>query len=303
MFREIVVEEAGQRLDQFVAGSCPDLSRAAVQRLLEAGLISLNGALAKASQRVEAGDRVSIEIPPPSPSKLEPEAIPLDIVYEDADVLVINKPAGLVVHPAPGHQTGTLVHAVLALDLELDVGNSERPGIVHRLDKDTSGLMVVAKNDRAHAALSDQMHRHTMKKEYVALAHGRVTPERGIVEAPIGRDPRARKRMAVTSGGRPARTHFEVLEYLTGYSLVLARLETGRTHQIRVHLSAIGHPLAGDSVYGTDKDLPGLGRQFLHSHRLGFELPSGGYREFTAPLPDDLRSTLKSLGSANSDRL
>jgi len=302
MRREFIVSESGQRLDRFIAASWPELTRSAAQRLIAAGLATLNGVAVRASQRVTAGDCVVVEVPAPSPGELEPEAIPLDIVYEDSDVLVINKPAGLVVHPAPGHPTGTLVHAVLALDVELDVGNSQRPGIVHRLDKDTSGLMVVAKNDRAQAALAEQMQGRAMKKEYLALVLGRIIPSQGIIEAPIGRAPRDRKRMAVVAGGRQARTRFQVLEHLDGYTLLLARLETGRTHQIRVHLSSIGHPVVGDPVYGPRQPFVGLKRQFLHAYRLGLDLPSNGYREFVAPLPDDLRDALRSLGSTVSER-
>ena len=303
MRRETVAIEGGLRLDRFVAAAWPELTRSAVQRLIQANLVWVDGQPARASYRVSPGDRITVEVPAPSPSELEPEAIPLDVVYEDADVLVINKPAGLVVHPAPGHAGGTLVNAVLAMDVELEVSNTQRPGIVHRLDKDTSGLMVVAKNDRAQLSLSEQMQRHEMKKEYLALVWGHLTPFRGIIDAPIGRDPRDRKRMGIVASGRPARTHFRVLEQLDGFDLVRLRLETGRTHQIRVHMASLGHPVVGDRVYGPEREALGLKRQFLHAYRLGFVLPSGGYREFVAPLPGDLREALDALGSAFAARL
>ena len=303
MRRELVVQETGLRLDRFVADAWSELTRSAVQRLISAGLVTVNERPTRASYRVSTGDRVVVDIPAPAPTEIEPEAIPLDIVYEDPDVLVINKPAGLVVHPGPGHATSTLVHAVLAMNVELDVSNSQRPGIVHRLDKDTSGLMVVAKNDRAQRSLSEQIKNRETAKEYLALVQGHLSPQQGVIDAPIGRDPRNRKRMAVVTTGRPARTQFKVLEHLEGYDLLLVRLETGRTHQIRVHLASLGHPVAGDRVYGPSRMPPGLDRQFLHSYRLGFALPSDGYREFTAPLPEDLRRVLIELGSAGVSRL
>jgi 23S rRNA pseudouridine1911/1915/1917 synthase len=257
----------------------------------------------KPSHKLKAGDLISIALPIPHPSALEPEQIPLNIVYEDTDLLVIDKPAGMVVHPAPGHSGGTLVNALLAHvpNLDLDMGDEARPGIVHRLDKDTSGLIVVAKRRSAHDALSRQMAARSMLKEYLAVVSGRPNPPSGVIDAPIARDPRDRQRMAIVSSGRHARTRYMTERELDGYSLVRATLETGRTHQIRVHMASIGHPVLGDPVYGkrTLKDAATLGlhRQFLHAHKLGFTLPSTGqWREFTSPLPDDLQHALDMIG-------
>ncbi len=288
-------EAAGRRLDRVAADQVPDLSRSQVQRLIAAGLITLNGRPARPAQAVHPGDRLEVVIPPPEPTGLLPEDLPLDIVYEDAAVIVLNKPAGLVVHPAPGHPRGTLVNALLARYPDLSVGGGLRPGIVHRLDRDTSGLLVVARNDAAHRHLVAQMKRRTVLKLYLVLVRGHLATE-GVVEAPIGRHPRDRKRMAVVPAGRPARTHYRTLEELGPYTLVEARLETGRTHQIRVHMAHSGHPVLGDPVYGRQAGALGLKRQFLHAWRLGFCLPgSGEYREFQAPLPEDLAVVLNRL--------
>jgi 23S rRNA pseudouridine1911/1915/1917 synthase len=233
---------------------------------------------------------------------LTAESIPLNVVYEDTDLLVVDKPAGMVVHPAPGHSGGTLVNALLAHvpELELDMGDEARPGIVHRLDKDTSGLIVVAKNRAAHDMLSRQMAARSMLKEYVALVAGKPAPPAGVIDAPIARDRRDRQRMAVVAGGRAARTHFTTEQELGRYTLIKATLETGRTHQIRVHMASIGHPVLGDPVYGkrTLKDAAALGihRQFLHARKLGLRLPSSDeWREFTSELPGDLRDALIKL--------
>jgi 23S rRNA pseudouridine1911/1915/1917 synthase len=281
----------------------PDLSRSYAAQLIEGGHVSVNGAPAtKPSHKLKASDTISVEIPAPQPSDLQAEAIPLTIVYEDADLLVIDKPAGMVVHPAPGHSGGTLVNALLAHvpDLELDMGDESRPGIVHRLDKDTSGLIVVAKRRPAHDALARQMASRAMLKEYIAVVYGHPNPAAGTIDAPIGRDPRDRQRMAVVQGGRPARTRYSVERDLGPYSLIKVRLETGRTHQIRVHMASIGHPILGDPLYGkrTLKDAASLGltRQFLHAHKLGFTLPSSGeWREFVSELPEELQAVLESL--------
>ncbi len=306
--REMVVEARDDRarLDVVVARAFPDLSRSFVQKLVEAGLVTIDGRPARASARPAAGQRVVLQVPPPAPSELVPQPLPLTVVYEDADVLVIDKPPGLVVHPAPGHPADTLANALLARYPGLQIGGALRPGIVHRLDKDTSGLMVVAKNDRAMVSLVDQMKRRTVRKEYLALARGDVGPAVGVIEAPIGRHPRDRQRMAVVAGGREARTHFRVLERFGRYTLVEARLETGRTHQIRVHFASVGHPLAGDPIYGrhsggAGQDELGLTRQFLHAHRLGFALPSSG-REvvFESPLPEDLGAALDRVRAGRS---
>ncbi len=239
---------------------------------------------------------MDIAIPPTSPTPLSPEAIPLNILYEDDDLLVVDKPAGLTVHPAPGHPGHTLVNAILAHYPHLaDIGDSLRPGIVHRLDKDTSGVMLVAKNRVAQANLSEQFKSRSVSKAYMVLVKGKLTPENGIIEADIGRDPRNRQRMAVVSRGREARTEYRVVKYIGGYSLLEITPETGRTHQIRVHLGAIGFPVVGDPVYGVKSTY--LSRQFLHACRLGFKLPSTGeYVEFTSELPPDLEQALKEIG-------
>lgn len=297
--RVATVTEGGDRLDRFAAGAFPELSRAHAQKLIDEGRLLINGRRAKASQRLEAGDAVSLELPPPEPVALEPEDLPLDVVFEDSDLIVVNKPAGLTVHPAPGHPNGTLVNALLAHCGDLaGIGGSLRPGIVHRLDKDTSGLLVVAKNDLAQRALSGQLARHEMHKVYLALVTG-TPPRTGVVDAPIGRHPAQRKRMAVVSEGRPARSHLRLVEQFKDSALVAVALETGRTHQIRVHLAAIGHPVIGDPVYGAASPL--VGRQFLHAWRLEFAHPRDRRRmELEAPLPADLRTPLERLAAGRT---
>ncbi len=313
---ELLVAESGQRLDKYIAQEMPDLSRSLVQRLIREGLVTVNGQMVKASQRVEAGDAIVLRLPPPEPSEVQPEPIPLDIVYEDTDLLVVNKPAGMVVHPAYGHRTGTLVNAVLAHCPQIaEAGDTLRSGIVHRLDKDTSGLVIVAKNEAARRHLQRQFKRREVKKVYLALVEGHLEPRRGLIEAPIGRDPRHRKRMAVVrakEGGREARTEYQVVEYFAprlgkvsrSYTLVKARPVTGRTHQVRVHFAFIGHPLVGDPLYGFRRQrlavagygMPPLDRQFLHAQSLGFHLPhSDQYVEFRAELPPDLQELLERL--------
>ena len=283
----------GARLDQALPQLEPDLSRSYGQQLIGEGRVLVNDRPAKSSARLKAGDTVAIDIPPPAPVAIAPEAIPLTVVYEDADVLVIDKPAGLVVHPAPGHASGTLVNALLAHTTDLSLHGDIRPGIVHRLDKDTSGLLVVAKNDAAHAALVRQHQARTMRKEYLALVLGTPNPATGLIDAPIGRHPRERKQMAVIPDGRSARTRYTIERAYGHLTLLRARLETGRTHQIRVHCAFIGHPILGDPVYGRpaarEAKALGLLRQFLHAARLGFHLPSSGaWHEFESPLPPDL---------------
>ena len=303
---ELRASEGGQRLDKYVAQMAPDLSRSRAQKLIEEGLLTVNGGIAKPSYRVEVDDLVVVRIPLPETPEVRPESIPLDIVYEDEDIIVVNKPPGMVVHPAYGHRTGTLVNAVLAHCPDLArAEDALRPGIVHRLDKDTSGLIIVAKNDSARRRLQRQFKRREVKKVYVALLEGHLEPVRGVIEAPIGRDKKRRKRMAVVEGGREARTEYRVVEYFGGeggkashpYTLVEARPETGRTHQVRVHFVSIGHPLAGDTVYGFRKQrLSSLRRQFLHAQTLGFRLPgTDEHIELTAELPDDLRAVLEEL--------
>lgn len=302
----LLVAEGGQRLDKYIAEDIPDLSRSMAQRLIKEGRVTVGGEATKPSYPVQEGDEIVVCVPPSEPIEVKPEAIPLDIVYEDEDLIVVNKPAGMVVHPAYGHRTGTLANAVLAHCPDLaGVKGDLRSGIVHRLDKDTSGLIIVAKNDLARRHLQRQFKRREVKKVYVALLEGRLEPARGVIEAPIGRDKKRRKRMAVVEGGREARTEYRVVEYfshVTGkvprtYTLVEAEPKTGRTHQVRVHFASIGHPLTGDLVYGFRKQrLSGLQRQFLHARTLGFRLPgSDEYIELTAELPDDLRGVLEEL--------
>jgi 23S rRNA pseudouridine1911/1915/1917 synthase len=291
-----ISDSSGVRLDRFVGESCPELSRTHAQKLIAEGLITVNGQAAKASLKLNPGDKVDIVIPPAPPSRLSPEAMPLHIIYEDDDLLVVDKPAGLTVHPALGHPGHTLVNAILAHYPHLaDIGDSPRPGIVHRLDKDTSGVMLVAKNRVAQAKLAEQFKAHSVSKSYLVLVKGKLTPENGIIEAAIGRDPRHRQRMAVVSRGREARTEYRVIRYTGNYSLLEITPETGRTHQIRVHLAAIGYPVVGDATYGVKS--PNLSRQFLHASKLGFALPSTGqYVEFTSDLPPDLEQALRDIG-------
>ncbi|MFC1991051.1 RluA family pseudouridine synthase [Chloroflexota bacterium] len=290
-----MADKAEQRLDKFVGEKCSELSRTYLQKLIGDGFITVNNRIVKASLKLAVGDRVDIVIPPPPPSPLSPEAISLSIIYEDEDVLVVDKPAGLTVHPAPGHAEHTLVNAILHHFPHLaDISDSLRPGIVHRLDKDTSGVMLVAKNKTSQLNLANQFTERSIKKAYMALVKGRLTPEQGIIEAAIGRDPGNRKRMAVVNGGREARTEYRVVRYINEYTLLDIAPETGRTHQIRVHLSAIGYPVVGDAVYGAKS--PYVSRQFLHACRLGFKLPStGAYVEFESELPDDLKQALKDI--------
>lgn len=294
----LVVDEPGARLDKYVAEHFTELSRTRTQKLINDGYVKVNGQVAKAGLKLNPGDRLTVSLLPTTPNELTPEEIPLNILYEDDDVLVVDKPAGLTVHPAPGHPSHTLVNAVLShLPGLPDTGDQQRPGIVHRLDKDTSGVMVVARNGPAHSNLAGQFKDRSVLKVYLVLVKGHLYPEDGAIEAPVGRDPRHRERMAVTpdSRGREARTEYHVLDYIGGYTLLEIRPVTGRTHQIRVHLKAIGFPVAGDSVYGVKS--PHLTRQFVHASRLGFKLPSSGkYVEFSADLPPDLSQALQEIG-------
>ena len=300
--REMVVEPTAlvsgdaDRLDTFLARhEGLGLTRSQVVRLVDEGHVLLNGAIPKASRRLRSGDCISVTVPPPRPVDLVPEEIPLNIAYQDGEVLVVDKPAGLTVHPAPGHPSHTLVNALLALCPDLKgIGGELRPGIVHRLDKDTSGLMVVAKSAAAHLGLTGQIKERTFHKGYLALSRGKVEPAEGVIETPIGRDQRNRKRMAVVQGGREARTTYVVRRYYSAYSFIEVFPKTGRTHQIRVHFASIGHPLVGDALYGDRSCL--LGRQFLHAHLLGFRHPTTDeYLEFTSPLPVDLRAVIETL--------
>jgi 23S rRNA pseudouridine1911/1915/1917 synthase len=294
---ELFADRAGERLDAFVARRLAErLSRSHAHKLIADGLVTLNDAPAKASHRLARGDHVVASVPPAETPALVAEAIPLRIVYQDEDVIVVDKPPGLTVHPAAGHPRGTLVNALLALCPELaEIKGTLRPGIVHRLDKDTSGLLAAAKNEAAQANVARQLKDRQVHKAYLALVQGRLEPPEGVIDAPIGRHPRRRQRMAVVEGGRQALTRYRVREYLRdAYSLVEAEPLTGRTHQIRVHFASIGHPVVGDRVYGKASEL--VGRQFLHAWRLGFRLPKGGrYQEFESPLAADLELALDAL--------
>jgi 23S rRNA pseudouridine1911/1915/1917 synthase len=281
-------------LDKYVSEKCPALSRSQARKLIEDGCITVSGKTAKPALKLKSGDIVDIFIPPPVPSTLSPEPVPLKILYEDDDLMVIDKPAGLTVHPAPGHYTHTLVNAVLAHVPDIEAAGTSRPGIVHRLDKDTSGLIIIARNAAAHMKLADQFKKRAVAKTYQALVRGCLTPGEGLIEARIGRDPRDRKRMAVVSRGREASTEYTVLKYIGNFSLLEIRPKTGRTHQIRVHLAAIGFPVVGDATYGAKSEY--LSRQFLHACRLRFRLPSSGeYREFESGLPPDLEEALAKI--------
>lgn len=285
------------RLDKYINERRPEISRSQAQRLIDEGQVTVNGTNSRASYKITSGDQISINIPPPPSSALSPENIPLKIIYEDNDVIVVDKPAGLTVHPAPGHPEHTLANAILSHLPEIpDTGEWQRPGIVHRLDKDTSGLIIIAKNNQAHQKLTEQFKARTVKKIYLTLVKGKVTPDRGTIEAPIGRDRSHREKMAVTdsSHGREARTRYKVIKHIGNYSLLEAMPETGRTHQIRVHLAAIGYPVVGDKVYGVKSPL--LDRQFLHAHRVKFQLPASGKEiEFSSELPPDLAETLDQI--------
>ena len=290
--------EAG-RLDAFLARALPALTRSAAQRLIEEGRVAVDGRGALKSCRLAGGERVAVDLPEPEPVQAQPQDIPLDIVYEDADVIVVNKPAGLVVHPAPGHPDGTLVNALLhhcggSLS---GVGGALRPGIVHRIDRDTTGLLIAAKNDAAHQALSAQLQDHTLARTYEALVIGNLREEAGTIDAPVGRHHTDRKKMAVTDrGGKGAITHWEVLERFPGLTHVRCRLETGRTHQIRVHMAHIGHPVYGDTVYGPQKPVPGLTGQCLHAVGLRFLHPGTGEAvELSCPLDREFQTLLTKL--------
>lgn len=304
----ITVPEAAEgRVDRYVA-DISELSRSYVQKLITEGHVTSAGIPIKANDQIVAGQVVELEIPDPRPLDLTPEDIPLSVVYEDGDLLIIDKAAGLVVHPAPGHAGGTLVNALLARDTEYGgIAGVQRPGIVHRLDRDTSGLLMVAKNDRAQASLMAQLKDRSIKKTYLGLVQGAVVATSGRVEAPIGRDPHHRTRMAVVPAGRAAVTGYRVKERLTGWTLLELDLITGRTHQIRVHLDAIGHPVAGDPVYGTGtsrRGPDGLGRLFLHSWRIELQSPDDGHViRATAPLPPELEAALEGLRRRGSGPL
>ena len=291
----LLSKQSALRLDRFVAEGLPELSRSHVKKLIDEGYVTVGGQAARPSLKLRPGDSVTVVVPDPVASELVPQPMPLTVVYEDGDLLVVDKPAGLTVHPGPGHPSHTLVNAVLARCPDLaGIKGSVRPGIVHRLDKDTSGLIIVAKNDFSQAALSQQMKDRTVTKHYLALVKGRLKLDAQSIEGPIGRDPRNRKRMAIVTNGREARTECRVLQRLAGHTLVEAAPITGRTHQIRVHLFSIGHPVVGDPVYGGRSPL--LSRQFLHAAELRFRQPrTSNLIECSSPLPPDLRQILDGM--------
>ena len=297
----VTAEESGERVDALLARHLEGFSRSAVQRLIEGGAVLLGGKAVKKNTLSAAGDRFFVTLPELADIPLVPQDIPLDVVYEDGDVIVVNKPRGLVVHPAPGHPDGTLVNALLyhCGDTLSGIGGEKRPGIVHRIDKDTSGLIIAAKNDAAHLALSAQLSDHSLCREYEAVVRGRLREDSGTIDAPIGRHPTDRKRMAVTQkASRSAVTHWEVIARYGGYTHVRCRLETGRTHQIRVHMAHIGHPLLGDFTYGAPSPDKGLEGQCLHARHLRFVHPtSGELVELETPLPDYFQEVLKRLGN------
>ncbi len=302
MTATLTVSEAG-RVDALIARAMPELSRAFVQKLLEDGRVTCRGKPVKKSFRPEPGDVLLIDIPEPEALEVTAEDIPLDVVFEDRDVIVVNKPKGLVVHPAPGHPDGTLVNALIAHcgDELSGINGVLRPGIVHRIDKDTSGLIIAAKNDAAHKCLAAQLADHTLSRTYECIVVGTLRDDAGTVNAPIGRHPTDRKKMCVTEkNSKPAVTHWRVLERFDGFTLVECRLETGRTHQIRVHMAYIGHPILGDTVYGAKKPVPGLEGQCLHAKKLRFIHPTTKESvELECPMPAYFEKTLEKLRKKN----
>lgn len=296
----IIAEESGERIDALLARTLEDLSRSGAQRLIEQGAVLLEGRQVQKNTRIQRGDRITVMMPETEEIPLVAQDLPLDVVYEDQDLIVVNKARGMVVHPAPGHPDGTLVNALLwhCGDSLSGIGGEKRPGIVHRIDKDTSGLLIVAKNDFAHQALSAQLADRSLSRVYEAVVRGRLREECGAIDRPIGRHPTDRKRMAVTEkNSRPAVTHWEVLARYNGYTHVRCRLETGRTHQIRVHMASIGHPLLGDGVYGAPSPEKGLEGQCLHARELKFIHPrTGEQMHFKTELPIWFTEVLSRLG-------
>ena len=291
-------ESKNQRLDAFLASSLDGLTRSQATRLIESGEVAVNGRAVSKSYKLAGGEDIVVTLPEPEPVEAVPQDIPLDVVYEDADVIVVNKPSGMVVHPAPGHPDGTLVNALLyhCAGTLSGIGGALRPGIVHRIDRDTSGLIIAAKNDAAHQYLSAQLADHTLARTYECIVVGKLREDRGTVDAPIARHPTDRKRMAVIAGGREAVTHWEVIARYPGYTHVRCRLETGRTHQIRVHMAYIGHPILGDTVYGAKKEVPGLTGQCLHAVGLRFLHPrTHEVVELPCPLPDEFTRMLQKI--------
>ena len=298
VFLTATPEEKGCRLDQFLSDRLEELTRSAAQRLLEEGQVLLGDKPLKKNYKLTGGETIEVNLPDPEPIDAVPQNIPLDIAYEDDDLLVINKPKGMVVHPAPGNPDGTVVNAVLyhCGDSLSGIGGAFRPGIVHRIDKDTSGLLIIAKNDRAHLYLSEQLKDHTLSRTYEAVVIGNLKEDCGTVDAPLGRSPKDRKKMAIVPDGRRAVTHYEVIARYPGYTHVRCKLETGRTHQIRVHMAHIGHPILGDTVYGHKKKELGQESQCLHAGILCFSHPRDGHPVMVmADLPEYFKDVLAKL--------
>lgn len=295
---ELFVEEGMERLDKYIAQKQESLSRVMIQKLIEEGNILVNGEKSKPSYNVQEGDKITIQIPEVKATDLKAQEIPLNIIYEDDDIIVVNKAKGMVVHPAVGNPDGTLVNAIMAHckgNLS-GIGGELRPGIVHRLDKDTSGLLIIAKNDKAHLEMSEQIQKRQVKKTYLALVRGTIPENEATINMPIGRSTRDRKKMAVNKNGKEAITHFKVLDRFVGYTYLQVRIETGRTHQIRVHMAEIGHPVVGDMVYSNGKNEFGVEGQMLHATRLEFKHPiTGKEMHLEAPLPEYFEEVLKEL--------
>ncbi len=295
---ELKIENDNGRIDSFLADKINDISRSYVKRLIKKGQVKVNNDVIKPKYKVSKGDKIIVNIPKPKKLEAKPENIEIEIIYEDEDVAVVNKPRGMVVHPAAGNYSGTLVNALLYnLNNLSSINGVIRPGIVHRIDKDTTGLLMIAKNNKSHRILSKQLKKHSITRQYYALVIGNIKEEKGIINAPIGRHPVHRKKMAVTKkNSKGAITHFEVIERFKQYTLIKAELETGRTHQIRVHMSYIKHPIVGDPVYGVKNKKYNLKGQLLHAKTLGFSHPTeGNYLEFNSKLPDDFTNILKIL--------
>lgn len=300
MTQHILVEDGdGIRIDRYLSECCADLSRSYLQKLLKDGEVSVDGKIVKSNYKVSSGEKIIMEIPEAAEPEILPEEIALDILYEDSDIILINKPKGMVVHPAAGHDSGTLVNALLAHCKDLSgINGVLRPGIVHRIDQDTTGVLVACKNDAAHSAIAEQLRVHSITRVYFAIVHGRISKDEGTIDAPIGRHPTDRKKMSINEkNGKSAVTHYHVLQRSEHFTYLECRLETGRTHQIRVHMASVGHPLLGDIVYGPKRcPYPGLKGQTLHAGVLGFIHPrTGKYLEVQAPLPEYFTELLKKL--------
>lgn len=293
------IEKGGERIDKYLSEQLEDMTRSHIQKLIKENMVRVNGMAVKSNFKLSASDQIEVEIPELKEPDILPENIPLDILYEDQDILVVNKPKGMVVHPAPGHYTGTLVNAIMyhCKDNLSGINGVMRPGIVHRIDMDTTGSLLICKNDRAHQALAEQLKEHSITRKYHAIVHGRLKEDEGTIDKPIGRHPIDRKKMSVhCTNGREAITHYRVLKRFQQFTYIECQLETGRTHQIRVHMSSIGHPILGDQVYGPAKCPYKLQGQTLHAKVLGITHPTTGeYMEFDAPLPDYFQALLEKM--------